>query len=198
MSHTLGSSMSITVAAPRIVSASTCATRSPLPSPVTRLSIDPDVSVGRCSPVRASRCCSLALARLLSASERIMDPMPKPAPVDSRFFSTRVITPVLALIRCSSASSSEFKMAVRSTWSAAMRFWASRKARWMIIAAAALLERLAGVSIAASRYARHPHLRVTSRCVETSRSISPFWRFWDNPSIISVNILTKKQSQSTS
>jgi hypothetical protein len=94
-----------------------------------------------------------------------MDPMPRPAPVDSRFFSTRVITPVLALIRCSSASSSEFKMAVRSTWSAAMRFWASRKARWMIIAAAALLERLAGVSIAASRYARHPHLRVTSRCV---------------------------------
>jgi hypothetical protein len=129
-----------------------------------------------------------------------MDPMPKPAPVDSRFFSTRVITPVLALIRCSSASSSEFKMAVRSTWSAAMRFWASRKARWMIIAAAALLERLAGVSIAASRYARHPHLRVTSRCVvETSRSISSlFWRFWDNPSIIGVKILTEKQSQSTS
>ena len=154
-SHTLGSSMNMTVAAPRMVSASTCATRSPLPSPFTRLSIEPDVSEGRV-PVFA---CRSSLACLLSASDRIMDPMPKPAPMDSRFFSTRLITPVLAFIRCSSASSSELRMAARSAWSAAMRFWAMRKARWMIVAAAALLERLAGVSIVAGRYAGHPHPR---------------------------------------
>ena len=77
ISHTLGSSMNITVAAPRMVSASTCATLSPLPSPFTRLSIEVIVSEGRV-PVCA---CRSSLACLLSARDRIMDPMPKPAPL---------------------------------------------------------------------------------------------------------------------
>jgi hypothetical protein len=125
-STTLGSFMNKTVAAWRMASASTIATRSSSPSPAMRFCTLPEVSVGRAG-----------LVRDLGVSARVVAaPSPPPLSLDptvemksSSVRLTLLMTLSRRLIRASSASSIAHRMALRSSCSAAIRLCAPRNAR---------------------------------------------------------------------
>jgi len=151
MSHTDGSDMNITVDACRMASASTMATRSLFSNPATKLLSDPTVSEGSSFFCRLFAC-SADFESAVSPPPRRLEPTL--AMKSSSFLFTWVITDSRALILASSASSSAFSTCASSACSAAMRFCAPRKARWISVAAVALLLMDAGVSMVPPRGAR--------------------------------------------